>query len=1034
MFSKTAIKRPITTIMVILMVAMGGILSYTNLDLALMPTMDIPIAIVSTTYVGAGPSEIETLITKPIEEAISSISNIDTVSSQSMANSSFVIAQFTDGTDIDMAAIDMREKIDLVKGSLPDDANDPLVLKMDINAVPIYIGVTSANLDLTQLNDLLDENVVNRLERIEGVSAVTLSGGDENEIEIKVSPEKLAGYGLTTNQITQVLKAENINLPSGSIYQGDSKMQIRTIGEFTSVDDIRHLPITTPQGGLITLSDVAEVNEVIKERSSFTIINGEKGILISLDKQSTANIVEVSDKIYKEMDKITKDYPELHLTMLTDTSDYIKTSISNVTSTAFQSAAIAVIVLFLFLRNLITSLIIGVSIPVSIFATFGLMYLNGMSMNIISMGGITIGIGMLVDNSVVVMDNIFKFWERGYSPKEAAELGAKEIAMAVTASTLTTVAVFLPLAFVKGTIGQLFQNLAYTICFALAASLVVSLTFVPMACSILLFKGEQKALRPDNMFNKILNKWGDAFDAIDNFYRKVLMSSLRHRKRTFVIVVAFFLLTMASAPLAGFDFMPSMDQGSASISIELPKGSKLELTEEITNEALYRISSIPELDTVFASVGSGMMGGGTDSSSITILLVDMKDRTRSTDEVCDEITEMLSDIPGADITVSASSSAMGSYGGKDVSFTVTGTDMETLRSIEKDLTQLLSKQKGLKEVTGSSDDTVPEATVKIDRARASQYGITTSSIAGALSTAVSGSTATQYKVDGDEIDVTIRYDKDVINYLNDVKNVTVTTASGTQIPLTEVANIYETDSTVTINRENQKKYVTVEANTDGIDSSAAMKIIDTALADYPFPDGYSYSYGGNMESMMESFTSLFIVLIVAILLIYMIMASQFENLVYPGIVMFSMPLAITGGIFGLVVTGNTITTTAFMGFIMLMGMVVNNAIVLIDYTNQLVGRGRTVNQALIMAGPSRLRPILMTTLTTIIGLLPMALGSMEGMEMQKPLAITVIFGLTISTIITLVLIPVIYSSVNDVKQFFKRRHKKKSQEEGSVSI
>ena len=571
--SKISILRPVTTVMLLLMVILGGILGYSGLSLAMMPTMDIPIALVSTTYIGAGPNEIETLISKPIEEALSSISNVDTVTSISSSNSSITLVQFQDGTDIDMAAIDMREKIDMIKGSLPEDANDPMVLKMDINAQPIYVGVTSDNLDLAQLNDLLEENIVNRLERIEGVSAVNLSGGDENEIQITLNPDKMDGYGLTAPQLAQALAAENLNLPSGSISQGNSKLQVRTMGEFKSLDDIKNVMISTGTGAVMPLSDIAQVEEVVKERSSYTLVNGKQGILISIDKNSTANVVEVSDLIAETLNKIEKEYPELNILMLTDTADYIKLSINNVTQTAFQSAIIAVIILFLFLRNPTTSLIIGVSIPTSILATFALMYVSDMTLNVISMGGITIGIGMLVDNSVVVMDNVFKYWDKGYSAKEAAMIGSKEIGMAVAASTLTTVAVFLPLTFAEGTIGQLFKDLSFTICFTLRSSLIVSLTFVPMACAQLLNRREKNKKERKGFITKVLDAWGRGLEKLDNFYRKVLVWVLHHKKRSMLLVIACFIGTLACAPLAGFDFMPETDEGSASISIELPKGS-----------------------------------------------------------------------------------------------------------------------------------------------------------------------------------------------------------------------------------------------------------------------------------------------------------------------------------------------------------------------------------------------------------------------------------------------------------------------------
>ena len=1031
MLSKISIKRPVTTVMILLMVILAGILSYTGLDLALMPSIDIPVALVHTTYIGAGPSEIENLVTKPVEAALGTISNVEKITSISSANTSMVMVQFVDGTDIDMAAVDMREKIDMVKGNLPEDSNSPVVLKIDMNATPVYVGITSKNLDLSQLNNLLEDSIVPKLERIEGISAVNLSGGLKNEIEITLSPEKMQGYGIAVNQISQLLSAENMNMPSGSIYQGESQLQLRTMGEFSSVDEIRDLPLTTPSGALLYLRDIADIQETTKDRDSFTYVNGTEGIMISLDKQSTANIVDVSNKINAELEKLQKDYPEIQLNMLSDTADYIKTSIGNVTSTAFQSALVAVIVLFLFLRNPITSLIIGISIPTSILATFALMYLKGLTMNIISMGGISLGIGMLVDNSIVVLDNIFKYWKQGASPKEAAERGTAEISMAVFASTLTTIAVFLPLVFVQGAIGQMLQNLAYTICFALASSLIVSLTFVPMACSILLYRGEQKAKKSFKALNMVLVKWACLIRMLDEYYRKVLVWTLRHRKRTVAMVLAFFLFTLALTPLAGFDFMPKSDQGSASITIQLPRGAKLEATEEVVHNVLYKLEGIPELDLVYASVGSGMIATGMDSATVTVVLVDKKDRKRSTDEVCEEIKERMKDVPGAETTVASTENAMGSFGGSDVSINITGYDTDLLLQAETDVKEILEHTKGIKDVSGSSDETVPEAWVAIDRSKASLYGITTASLASALNTAVSGTVSTQYKVNGDEIDVRIRYDKDDLNYINDVKNLIITSPSGTSIPLSEVAKIDIVDSTVQIFRENQKKYVTVEANTDGVDTNTAKKSMDENLKDYTFPEGCSYSYSGTLEQMEKSFKSLLLVFIVAVLLIYMIMASQFESLIYPGIVMFSMPLAITGGILGLVITGTTITVVAFMGFIMLVGIVVNNAIVLVDYTNQLMAQGKPCDEALIEAGPSRLRPILMTTLTTILGMLPIALGMAEGIETQKSMAITVIFGLTVSTLVTLIFIPVLYSGVNDLKRKIHEKRTLKKEKNAS---
>lgn len=1025
--SKVSIKRPVTTVMVLLIVLMTGAVSLLGLKLDMMPSMDIPVALVSTTYVGAGPEEVEQLITKPIESSVGTIANIKELSSTSSSNSSMVMIQFEDGTDIDMAAIDLREKVDMIKGTLPEDADDPMVLKLDINALTssLYVGISCDKMDLAQLNTLLDENVVNRLERIEGVASVSLAGGLEKEIEIVVNPDKMQGYGISTSQITQLLAAENSNFPTGKISQGDTKLQIRAVGEFQSIEEIRQLPITTAGGSVIHLEDVASIQEVNQEMSSYALINGKQSIMMIVQKQSNANTVDISDKVSAELTKIQRDYPDFDVEMLSDTADYIKTSINNVIKTAIEAALMAIVILFIFLRDPKTSFIIGISIPTSVIATFSMMYLSGMTMNIISMGGVTLGIGMLVDNSVVVLENIYKHWKNGMDPKVAAEVGAGEVGMAVFASTLTTLAVFIPLMFVSGTIGQLFKDLSLTITFALSASLIVSLTFVPMACSRLLNHEENRVKKgKNNIFSKLLDIWGKGLESLDVGYRKALVWSLCHKKRVLAIVLAAFIGTGALLPMMGVDLMPATDEGSASISIEMPKGTVLEETQKIVEKVLKEVDQIPELETVYAMVGGGGFGAASaDTATVAMNLVKKEARERSTDQIVEELRPKLLQIPGAEIKISASSSAMGSYGGGDIGIQLNGEDTDTLRAIGNDIVNLVSEISGITEVTSSSEDAIPEANITLNRAKASTYGLTAGSVASAINTAVSGTVATQYKVNGTEIDIRVRQNKDSIKYVTDLKNINITTPTGAVVPLTEVADITMKDSAVSITRKNQHKYITVTAKVIGRDLRSVQTDLNAKMAGYIFPDGYDYEYTGSMEDMAESYFNLMIVLVVAILLVYMIMASQFESLIHPFIVMFSVPLSITGGIFGLFVTGKTISVTAFMGFIMLVGTVVNNAIVLIDYTNQLMEKGMDCNEALVEAGPNRLRPILMTTLTTVLGLMPMAMSTAEGTEMQQPLAISVIFGLSISTLVTLIFIPVLYAIVDKLR--FQHRRKKK---------
>ncbi|MCI8341835.1 MAG: efflux RND transporter permease subunit [Firmicutes bacterium] len=1037
MFSKAAIKRPVTTVMIMLIVVLAGLISNFTLNLDLMPSMDFPVAIVSTTYVGAGPEEIETLITKPLEEALGTVTNVDSISSTSSANSSIVIVQFVEDTNIDLAAVDMREKVDMVKSSLPEGANEPIVLKLDINSMTaIYVGIKSETLNLTELNTLVEDTVVRNFEKIEGVTSVSNTGGIENEVQITIMPEKLHGYGLTTSQISQVLSSENMDLPAGTVQQGTVNIQIKSNGEFNDVDEIRELPITTNSGAVIHLSDVAEVEYVEKDRTSYALIDGSPAIMLVIQKQSDANIVDVSEKVNAEIAKVQREYPQIEFSMLSDTSEYIKTSVNNITTTALQAAVIAIVVIFVFLRNPKMSVIIGISIPTSIIATFAAMWLCGITKNMISMGGLAIGIGMLVDNSIVVLENIFSYMRKGLDPKEASERGAGEVAMAVMASTLTTVGVFIPFIFVSGTVGDVFKDLSLTICFSLFASLVVSVTFIPMACSKLLkpeqFTGEGVEglkVRKKGILKAFLDAWGHGLEKLDNSYRRLLLWCLVNKKKVVAFVIVIFIATLSLVPRMGFDFMPEMDEGAVMISVSLPDGTILEETEAVVSQAVDTFKDDEIVETYYVMVGGGgvsLGGNGTNSGSIMLNLVDKEARSLSSKDYANQLETQLKMIPGCEITVSASSSAMGSYGGSGITMRITGEESDILRDISNTLSEMLEGIDGVTDISSSAEDTLPEVNIIANRAKASTYGLTAGQIASAVSGAVTGTVATQFKIDGTEVDVRIKQNDESVKYIKDILNLTVTTPTGMVLPLTEVADIVEDESAVSITRSNHHKYVDVNISTYGRDLGSIQKDVEARLNSYVFPEGYDYEFTGTLETMNESFQQLGLVLIVAVLLVYMIMASQFESFIYPFIVMFSMPLAITGGIFGLFVTGKSITTVSFMGFIMLVGMVVNNAIVLVDAANQNVAKGMSSYEAISTAGPDRLRPILMTTLTTVLGMIPLGIGLGEGMEMQQPMAIVIIFGLTISTLITLIFIPVLYMLVDKIRyRNIKAKAKKK---------
>ena len=1033
---KTCIKRPVTTIMAVMIIFLVGILAYNSLELAYMPTTEAPMAVISTSYSGAGPEEIEDLITKPIEETVATLTGVDTISSTSSTGSSMVMIEFVDGTDIDVATQDLRDKLDRVKGRLPDEANEPTIMKMDMNQESVAIGVTSTKYDTNELYNFCDNNISSEFEKIQDISSVSIMGGAEDEVEITLDRNKMENYGITVNTIRQALSSENNNTPAGTVYQGSTELQLRAVGEFESLNDIRNMVIQTTGGNVIHVSDIAEVQQVTQDKESLFLINGNPGIRYSLDKQSDANIVTVSDSINATIEKLEKEYPELDFILLTSTSDYIKTSIDNVVKTAFEAALIAFVILLFFLRDFRTSFIICVSIPTSIMATFAMMYLKGMTMNTVSMGGLVIGIGMLVDNSTVVLDNISKCHEKGMPPKEAAFVGAKEVSLAIMASTLTNLAVFAPLLFINGMIGQMLQDLSYTICFALAASIVTALTVVPMAAALIMRRNDRKKDKKKNIFTIIGDFMLKLLNVIDSAYRWLLTRALKHKVVTILITIVAFAATLSTSGSLGMNLMSRTDEAAASISVEMPDGIEYEKKEEKLYEILDAMGEIPEAETIYANVGGGGGRGGRGGGaiSININLYDKEERARSTDEIVADLKKRLADIAGCKITVSASGNAMGSFGGSsNLSLKIEGSETDELKKISDDICAILENMEGASDVESSLDDAVPEGNIILNRAKAAKYGISTSDIASAVNTAVSGTTATTYKVNGTEIDVTLKYPEDSVKYLKDVENIMIRTPQGTEIPITEVAQIDMGESAVSISRENQQRYVTVSASFDGMDASAIQSLVEKELQNYVFPDGYTYSFGGAMEMMRDSFTSLLYVLLVGILLIYMILASQFESFIEPFILMAAMPISLTGGLFGLFVTGQSITAMALMGFIMLVGMVVNNAIVLIDVTKRVrEEKGLSADDALKEAAPTRLRAILMTTLTTVISLVPMAIGGGSGMESQKPLAIVVIFGMIISTLVTLVFVPAAYSLVDRLTNFAGRilfRHQEQEETE-----
>lgn len=1028
--SKLSVKRPVTTLMGIFIVIILGFVSFSKISIDLLPNIEYPVAIVSTSYPNVGSEEIEKLVTRPIEQAVATVENIDTISSISSEGNSIVIVQFNFGTDMNFASLKMREKVDMVKGMLPSEANSPTVLKLDPNAQPIMQLSVSQGNDLAKMQAFAEDTIKPALERIEGVASVSISGGYEKEVVINTNAARLKGYGLSIDYIAQILAAENLNLPGGTVKKGSQELFIRNIGEFANLEEIKKVPIPLKTGGIIYLSDIADISFENKAKTSISKVDGKETINISIQKQSGTNTVKIANQINKQIDKLKNQYSNLQIEKAFDQSEYISKSISNVSSSAVTGAILAVLILYIFLRNIRSTFIIGTSIPISIISTFILIYFNGITLNLMTLGGLALGVGMLVDNSIVVLENIYRFRQQGYSRIDAAIQGTQEVMISVVASTLTTVAVFLPIAFAQGITAIIFKELALTVTFSLTASLVVSLTLVPMLSSKLLKVDEYQGKHHEGK-NKLFSKIYDGFDSVFSFvekkYKGLLSKALKHRKVAVIITIVAFISSMASLAAVGFEFFPATDEGQFTISVELPEGSKVKDSENTLSTIENKIKDIDEIKSIFSSAGGGnsmsFASSGQNKGSLTVNLIPLKERKRSTDDVVDEVRNLVKDIPGAKINIQASSTSM-SASGSAISIKIKGDNLNTLKNIGNNFKSIIESVDGTREVKLSLTEGSPEVQVKINREKASQYGITAAQLSAQIKGVMDGKVATSYKIDGDELDVIIKGDDVFSESISNLKQVLIQTPTGIDVPLELIADISINQSTSSINRENQVRTITVNSDIYGRDLKSITDEISTKLSSVNMPEGYTYEMGGENEQMMDAFSDLILALGLAVILVYMILAAQFESLIHPFTIMLSVPLAFSGGIFGLFITRRTFNVPAFIGLIILAGIVVNNAIVLIDYIRTRRGRGEDREEAILNAGPTRLRPILMTTLTTVLGLVPMALGIGDGAEIQAPLATVVIGGLTLSTLLTLVIVPVIYTLFDDLivktKKKFKR--------------
>jgi len=1032
--TETAIKRPVATFIIVMVILILGFFSVGRMQVDLMPDIQMPVAMVVTSYPGAGSEEIETLVTGPIEKGIAGVENIKSISSTSESNVSMVVVTMNWGADLDKAVTDIKDKIDLVKSQLPDDADDPMVMKFDTSMMPVLMYGMTGNRDQLLMRQIAEDNIEKRLERVAGVAAVQVMGGAERQINVLLSPQRMNGYQISFNQVIQALQANNLNLPGGTVDYGNRQLIVRTTGEFENVDEIRQMAVVNRQGAIVKLGDIAEVTDSTKDSDTYSRINQADGLTILIQKSSDANTVAVADGVNKEMAEIEKELPTgMKIYQIFDQSDFIKSSVNGVKNNAIFGAVLAVIILYLFLHNVRSTMVIALSIPLSIIATFILMYFSGVTLNIISLGGLAMGIGMLVDASIVVLENIYYHRSLGEGSLDAASAGASEVALAVTASTFTTIAVFLPIVYVQGIAGIIFKEMALTVTFSLLASVAIAITVVPLLSSRLI-KVTNYEDSDNNFFARIASYMDNFYSSVEKAYGKLLAWSLGHRKIVILTIIGLLVLSVASIPLVGTEFFPETDEGRISISVEYPLGTKVEKTDELVKTIEKNIASIPEVEMYSSQVGTSMeqsflgASGSGETASIDVSLVTAGKRDRSTKDVMEELRQKIGQVPGAKIEITAQSMTSMSGSGKPVQVQIRGDDFDILENLADKIKAAVKKVPGTRDVETSMDKGRPEVNIKVDKNKASYYGLDVAQVAQTVRAAVNGSEATQYKVAGTEVEVMVRLDELSRKTLEDLEGMTLMTASGTGVPLRNLAEFTVTEGPNSISREDQERVVDVTADIYKRSVGEVVKDIRSAIAPVKLPEGYSISFEGENEEMMESFADLFQAMILAVILVYAVMTVQFESLLHPFTIMFALPFCIIGVVFGLLIAGRALSVPGFIGIIMLAGIAVNNAIVLVDYINRLRAKGKTVREAIVEAGPRRLRPIMMTTLTTILGLLPMSLGIGEGAELQAPLAVVVLGGLSVSTLLTLVVVPVLYSLFEDIilkcKKALRRRQKK----------
>ena len=1016
--ARASVRRPIFTTMLTLMVVVLGSVSLSRLQIDLLPSIELPTLTVRTQYQGADPIVMERLVTQIVEEIVGTVPGVEELTSTSYEGNSSVKVKFGWGTEIDAAAVDVRATLEDEISELPDDIVGPRVSKFDVDTFPVVILGISSPLDPVELTQIVEDQVRYRFSRVPGVAQVDPWGGFTREVRVELDPARLNALGLPLSDILDAIKDANLDLPAGKIERGPYEVTLRAPAEFGSLEQIRNTVIARQQGAVVTLGQIARVQDTYEKLTRIIRVNGEKGLRVAIRKQPEANTVEVARAVLDEVEKVNRAFPQIHITPVINQGNFIERAISNVAQSVLYGGALAVLVLLFFLRNLRSTLVISLAIPISVIATFGLLYFGGFTLNLMTLGGLALGVGMMVDSSVVVLENIFRRQqEEKEQPSEASVQGTNEVASAVVAGTVTTLVIFLPLIFVQGVSGVLFKELAYVIMFSLFCALLVSLSLVPMLGSRLLKGSAQGGGNTSTAFSGLSRVAGGLFAGLEQAYQQLLQRVLRHKAATVLSALALFVGSLLLTPYIGSEFIPPSDEGEVRVTGEMEVGTRLELVDRQTRLLEQRVfAAVPEtVSSVVSITTSGTRGSSKAKGEIRLNLGPAKDRTRSNQQIADELRKQLAEgIPGMKIRVRA---PQGQFllerlldTVEGVTVEVRGFDLATLDLLAKQVSATIRDVSGVTDVELSREAGIPQQEIHVDRQKVSDLGLSVRDVTEVIETAVAGSKAGEYRVEGNSYRILVQLEDAEKRSIEEILDLSLRTPSGEQVALRNLVETTAGEGPVTIERKDQQRLVTVTANVAERDLGSVAADIQERLDSIARPVGYDLIIAGNYEEQQKSFNELVISLMLALLLVYMVLASQYESFGDPLVVMLSVPLAAIGVVLTLFLTDTTLNLQSAIGCIMLGGIVVNNAILLVDQAGRLRRReGLATEQALVEAGRRRLRPVLMTTLTTILALLPLALGIGEGADAQAPLARAVVGGLTVSTLITLVLIPAVYA-------------------------